>query len=170
MPTVQLSLEDLYPEVFGKKVESEYEPKTKLNSEQSSRKEEPVRELSSIEYWQYAIYVINIWAEYQSKKKLLINATHDETRHRVQSVVNNKKYYDGSLARIRKRRDDLSGLVDDCLSGFNKICSLYKVDPVSREWLYDHLKGAKDYQSYRGKCLTRFSRPDKYPAASLREL
>ena len=166
MPTTQLSLDELFPEEFG--VEPEPEPKPK--PEPSKKDDDLARKLPSRIYWQYALDVVNKWAKYQAKKKLLINATHEETRHRVQGVVNDEKYYGGSVTKIRESRDALSYQLDRLLSEFVDICEFFEVEPVSREWLYDHLEDAKDYASYRGKCQTRLKKPSKYPAVSLRDL
>ncbi|MDO5452063.1 MAG: hypothetical protein Q4F56_03155 [Candidatus Saccharibacteria bacterium] len=119
-------------------------------------------------YWYAAVDVINAWSKYQSVKKLYVNATHGETRHRVWSVVASKKYYNGSVQRVSNREKELFYLVQAALGEFKTICQFYGVEPVDLDWLYDHLKESKDYASYRNKCKRRAIQCK--PAVSLKEL
>ena len=164
MPDNQMSLDEVFPEVFGGESVSELP----LVVEEQTK--ETTNAPYSKAYWEYALGVINLWARYQAAKKLYINATHEETRRRVQSVVNDKKYYGGSTRKIYDRKESLSYQLSRKLAGFADVCEFYGVEPVTREWLYDHLKEAKDYASYRGRCQRRFKKPEKYPAISLQEL
>ena len=100
-------------------------------------------------YWTVAKSIVDWWAQYNAAKKLYYNATHEETRHKVQHVV--QKHYFGNPDRIKSREKDLSFCVDACLDRFEMICEDLKIEPVTRDWLYHHLKASKDYQSLRGK-------------------
>ena len=143
----------------------------KEDKEEKQVEASPVKETDSDTslYWLSALDLVNVWARYQAAKKLYINATHDETQHRVWSVVADEKYYGGSLSRLRRRESNLSSQLDEVLAGFERICHLYEVEAVSREWLYDNLKDARDYASYRGKCQRRVA-DHSAPAVSLKDL
>ena len=121
---------------------------------------------SSRIYWNAAIDLINAWSDYQAKKKLYINATHPETFFRVAKVV--KEKFDGNFQKIANRRDELSREVDCLIDRFEDICSGFDVEPVSRVWLYQHLKDADDYKRLREKCKRRLNRTR--PAVSLAKL
>ena len=123
-------------------------------------------ELDSREYWQLAGELINAWAQYQAKKKLFVNATHEETWHKVWDVI--VKNYDGDVRRVRRHEQKLSIQVDIKLNNFDRICGKFKVEPVSRQWLYENLKDSKDYASYRGKCDRR--KAFIKPAESLKDI
>ncbi|MCR5699874.1 MAG: hypothetical protein K6G49_00355 [Candidatus Saccharibacteria bacterium] len=128
--------------------------------------ERSVKELDPRQYWQKALEVVNIWAKYQSVKKLYINATHDETRHMVQRVVND--YYGGHVGRVHNHEQELSLAVDRLLGEFDTTCDSYRVERISRNWLYHKLVDAKDYDSYRRKCERRLNKAKA--AVSLREI
>ena len=162
MPAKQMNLGELFPEEFGVEPIPENSPEKK--SDDASKK------MPSKIYWQYSLDVVNKWAKYQAAKKLYINATHDETRHRVQAVVDSKKYYNGSVNRIFEQEKALSYQLSRLLVEYRDICDFFGVESVKREWLYDHLKDASDYASYRGKCQRRLKNPNKYPAISLKSL
>lgn len=117
-------------------------------------------------YWAKAIEVINIWAKYQSLKKLYVNATHDETKHRVRKVIDG--YYGGRVERVRNHEQELSLAVDRLLNEFAMICDMYGVEKISRDWLYRKLESASHYNSYRRKCERRMNKSK--PAISLREI
>ena len=161
MPAKQLSLSELFPSEFGVEPAPESSPKDNDNV---------LDRMPSKIYWQYSLDVVNKWAKYQAAKKLYVNATHDETRHRVQAVVNSEKYYKGSVSRIYEQEKALSYQLSRLLVEYRDICDFFGVEPVTREWLYDHLKDASDYASYRGKCQRRLEKFGKYPAVSLKHL
>lgn len=117
-------------------------------------------------YWQKAADLIRAWAKYQSIKKLYINATHDETRHKVWPVV--MKYHGGSVQRVHNYEQELALKVKRILAEFDVVCAEYGVEPVSLEWLYQKMKDKNDYASYRRKCERRMKKVK--PATSLREL
>ena len=122
--------------------------------------------LDSRQYWGKALEVVNIWAKYQGVKKLYINATHDETKHRVKKVVDG--YYGGRVARVRDHEQELSLAVDRLLNEFATVCNSFGVEKISRDWLYRKLTNSKDYNSYRKKCERRLDKAK--PAVSLREM
>lgn len=128
-------------------------------------------ELDTEIYWKAAIFLINAWSSYQEKKKLYINATHPETFDSVRDAVYGKKekrYYGGNTNKIKRRRDNLSKEVDEQIEHFENVCSGFDVEPVSRRWLYHHLRSSADYASFRGKCRRRLSKHK--PAESLKKL
>lgn len=154
MPS-QMQFGDCYDE-FGVWEELDYIEEIERN----------VIELDPRQYWQKALDVINAWSKYQSVKKLYINATHDETRHRVQRVVDG--YYGGRVERVRNHERELSLTVDRLLGEFRTICDSFRVESVSRNWLYHKLADAKAYDSYRKKCERRLNKAKA--VVSLREL
>ena len=107
-------------------------------------------------YWGAAVDLVNAWSKYQAVKKLQINAMHEETRHKVDKVV--QKHYSGSIQKIMNRRYELSEILNEEIEGFSNICSVFDVEPVNRYWLHDHLRDAKDYASLREKCKRRKNR------------
>ncbi len=102
------------------------------------------------DYWKAALNVINDWSAYNGKKKLYINATHEETKHKVASVI--EKSFNGSLGNLKSRENELSENVNLAIMTFEPICSKYGIKPVNRDWLYHNLKESRDYESIRKKC------------------
>ena len=141
----QITLLELFPETFGKKVEVK---------KRESQNEEKLA-LEPRLYWQYSLEVVNAWAKYQAVKKLRNNASHPDTRPAVQKVIDDKKYYNGSFYRLRRREEECYGRLYTLMKEYKEICGLYKVEPVGFDWLRHNLKNAKDYASYRCKCERR---------------
>lgn len=123
-------------------------------------------EVTATEYWQTAVEVVNAWSQYRAKAKLYFNATHEETRNAVWHVIVEK--YDGDVRNLEDHEGELSEMVNIRLDSFESVCQKFSVDKISRQWLYDNLKDARDYNLLRQKCLRRL-RSDK-PAISLRSL
>lgn len=121
---------------------------------------------NSTEYWECALNLIYAWGEYLGKKKLYINATHPETAHRVQTVVDNS--FNGSTRRLKDRENETSRIVDEKLAKFEEECTDFGVETVSRHWLYEHLKDGNDTKSIRGKITSR--KNSAKPAESLKNL
>ena len=144
------------------------EPDDDEDVDLDSLKRPPVVYFDTGPYWRTATKVIDAWSTYQGVKKLYVNATHEETRHRVWPVVASEKYYKGSVQRVSNREKELFYLVQAALGEFKTICQFYGVEPVDLDWLYDHLKESKDYASYRNKCKRRAIQCK--PAVSLKEL
>lgn len=142
----QMTFPELFPEEFGEK-----------KSEISQKKVTPEREMVLMPrlYWQYSLEVVNAWARYQAVKKLHINASHPETRPAVQDVLDDKKYYNGSMHRVYDHKLQLFNHLCALLREYKEICGLYRVEPVGLNWLQQNLKAARDYASYRGKCRRR---------------
>ena len=131
-------------------------------AQQERKKERENREL----YWKSAIDLVNTWAKYNKAKKDLINATHEETAHRVWNPLV-EPYYGGSLQKMKATRDERSALVNEALANFALACSRCEVQSVSRDWLHDHLKDGKDYARYRDFCKRRLYKLK--PPESLRD-
>ena len=117
-------------------------------------------------YWRAAENLVNAWSNYQAKKKLYINATHNETRHKVWKVVMDN--YDGDVRKLKYHEERLSIEVDDYLERFEMACGYLGIESVSRDWLYRNLRNAKEYDSLRQKCRRRLN--SKKPAQSLKEI
>lgn len=117
-------------------------------------------------FWRAALDVVNEWASYQRVKQLLINATHSETRHKVQKVVD--KYYGGSIKQLRDTEAYRSKKVDMALQSFLRLCERHDVRPVDRDWAYHKLRDKKDYGRYRAKIKRRLDK--SAPAQSLWDL
>lgn len=118
------------------------------------------------EYWETAIELINAWSAYQAKRKLYLNASDYETRHKVWHIV--EKSYGGSMRWLESHRVELSDKVDLAIDGFSVICRKVGVEPVNREWLFQSLKESKDYKNIRRKCSRRMEA--KKPPESLKNL
>ena len=116
-------------------------------------------------YWQVQLELVNAWANYQKAKRLLINASYEETRHRVSSVV---KDYWGDNQKLKRSVEERSALVDAAIRRADLVSERFGVGRISRDWLYRNLKEARDYSSYRGKIKRRLDR--NKPAKSLREI
>ena len=117
-------------------------------------------------YWSVALDLVNAWATYQGKKKLLVNASHDETRHMVWGIIVDK--YGGNLTNLERHKTELSIKVDETLYLFQKACVKAGVETVSREWLYRNLRDGKSYNSLRQKCRRRMQAGK--PPQSLKKL
>lgn len=121
---------------------------------------------NSTDYWQAALKLVYAWGEYLGKKKLYINATHPETAHRVQKVVDDS--FKGSTKKLKDRENETSENVNAKLSEFDEECKKSGVETVSRYWLYEHLKNGKDTKKIRGKITSR--KNSAKPAESLKNL
>lgn len=108
---------------------------------------------SFAEYWDAAIELVNAWANYQAKRKLYVNATCDETVHRVADVI--AKSYDNDLRRLKRQAAKFFTLVDEGLDIFRYYCRVYGMEPVDIMWLRTHLFDKKDYRRVRDKCKRR---------------
>ena len=104
-------------------------------------------------YWTLALDLINVWASYQSKKKLYINATTQETQHKVWDVI--VKTYNGDLRRLARHRDELSEKVDEALFDFRESCVRHGMPVITRKWLSTHLQDSRSYSAVRQKCRRR---------------
>lgn len=128
--------------------------------------EAEVVKLDPTAYWKGAAALVDAWANYQSVKKLLINATHDETRHKVQRIVD--QYYGKSICRVREAEQERSQRVEQELHEFARLCERYEVEEVDRDWLFHKLRENKHYDSYRRKIKRRLA--GWKPAQSLRDI
>ena len=141
-------------------IEENDDPRTWIESsyqEDVEEAKEPSEDYS--DYWKAALIVINDWSEYMGKKKLYINATHEETRHKVAHIIDES--FGGSLGKLKSRENELSENVNLAVMTFEPICAKYKVAPVSRDWLYHNLKESRDYESIRNKCQNRLENNKK---------
>ena len=117
-------------------------------------------------FWEAMLDLVNAWSRYQAVKKIEINATYAETEHKVAGVVG--EYWAGSPKKLRETVEQRSGKVEMELKRSELMCSRFRVDPVTREWLHDHLLDGGDYASYRGKINRR--KKKNAPAKSLKVL
>lgn len=104
---------------------------------------------SSRLYWFFSKEIIDLWSQYNSKKKLYIAATHSETYFKIKDIVD--KYYGGDANRIKKAENMLSIELDGKLERFEKYCSKLGIESVSRDWLYRNVVDGKAAAKYRGK-------------------
>ncbi|MBQ3352829.1 hypothetical protein IJG89_00545 [Candidatus Saccharibacteria bacterium] len=149
---------DIDPENWGDYVDHARDSDDCHRDGKKKKKKAKVSHLPDIDptpYWEACLNLVNAWADYQKVKKLLINAQFDETEHKVRPVVDG---YWGDINKLQCSVDERSQLVDSALRCHELLCSRYGVEPVSRDWLYHRLLGAKDYASYRGKIQRRKAR------------
>lgn len=107
-------------------------------------------------YWETALTLVNAWSSYQAKKRLEINASYKETEFKVAKVV--EKHFGGEKSRVHDRVQELSRDVDSALSSFAIECRKYKLEPITRDQLYQRLTKSREYSSLRGKIKRRMAR------------
>ena len=148
------------------KITSEFDDNYAIEEKDDGRTYRKEVVVDVVVFWTAALALLNTWSEYRTKAKLYFNATHDETRPAVWQVIIDS--YNGNLDRLLDHEGELSELVNFKLKTFNDLCDMFKVDTVSRQWLYDNLKDKDDYGPLRGKIKRRLDK--NKPAQSLREL
>ena len=100
-------------------------------------------------YWIFAKEIIDLWMHYQTTKKLFVNFTHDETKHMVEHVVN--KYYGGDAARVQDAEKMFEKRLNAKLARFEVFCQNLGVKPLTKDWLYHHIRDGKAAAKYRKK-------------------
>lgn len=112
---------------------------------------------SYLEYWCAAADLIEAWIEYQKKRKLFATALNEETKHRVQSVVDD--YYRGDIDRLKKHTQALNRKFYEKLAVYIEYCRKNNVD-----FSEPHLKSCtmqKDYTALSKGCEERMAAKTK---------
>ena len=98
-------------------------------------------------YWQAAHNLVDWWESYTDVKRL-----HDDMAHEVPSPNALRKmqsFYRGSFPMLMRHESGLDACVNSSLERFEMICAETEVEPVTRDWLDDYLKEARDCRVLR---------------------
>lgn len=116
-------------------------------------------------YWEKMRTLVNSWSRYNTAKKLYVNACYEETRFKVEHIVNQ---YFGNISNLASEVSDRKIEVLRAINEFNHACTevgfevFDQFDSVSNEtslnWLFNHLKDADDYKSIRRKIDRRINK------------
>lgn len=83
-------------------------------------------------YWKYALELVEAWVNYQTKRKLVLNAPKIRLPLDVES--------------LKETRDQLLMAVEAEIAKFRIICNNFSVEPVSFSWLESYLTECTAYK------------------------
>lgn len=108
------------------------------------------------QYWEMALYIVNLWSGYRGRCKLYNTASNERTKHRVRNVLD--KYYKGNLDVLMRATNQDAQELQWALESFADICAKVYVKSIDWGWLESHITDGKDAASYRGKIQRRLAK------------